>query len=400
MNNRFPYRFLLFSLPFPSIAVLRLGGFGLQFVHVAFLVAAGTLVVLALRERKVRASWSVLAFATGMLVLIVVGFVRVALTDVVPHVSPPYPSEAGQAMYWVTVVGFLVVANLYTERSENLGVVYRDWLWFAAGTAVVVIVGTIEFLVPYVGFPFPYDLVYSNPSFDHNWRSVIAGINRFTATFPEPSMLALYGTTALGVLYGLRRRILLAIFLVALGLSLSTSAVIGVGVFFLALLLTGDQFVRRHLLPVVAVIGVVAIVAIAVVPDLQAAVYETTIGKLDSLSFRQRLQTLLSGVRAWLDAPVLGWGIGSARTFDGFTMLLVNFGAVGTLWILGFFLQTLRVPRKSAIAHGLWLAVVAGVAVHLVSNPDWTFPFVWVIAGAIWALPSVSRLEQSDEGRT
>jgi hypothetical protein len=284
-----------------------------------------------------------------------------------------------------------LVANIYTSYVRNFETLYRDWTWFAGGAAVAILLGSYEILSYYSAIPFPYEIVYSNPTFDLNWNSRIAGIKRFTSSFPEPSMFALYGSVALGVIYGLRRRSLLLVFTAGMILALSTSAVIGlIGAIMGVLYLTEVNY--RQAIKLGGVSVILTGIAVAVSSTLREALYTTTIGKINTHSGDVRSEMLLTGLRAWLESPIFGWGLGAARTTDGLSTLLLSFGILGTVPLGWFFLRTLFLPRDYRLAKGLRIGLFAGLIVHLVAVPDWMFPFIWVVAGALWAFPSESDL--------
>ena len=388
-GRRLPYRILLFTLPFPSVALLTLGGFGLQMSHVSLVIAVAVLVVVVAREKQLPLNRTVGLFSLLLLCVVVASYAWFYVTPPVPYFTPPFPSSPGQLLYWVSAVGYLTVANVYTSYVKDFETVYRDWVWFAAGAAAALLVGAYEIISYYSMVPFPYEIVYSNPTFKIYWGSKIAGIKRFTSSFPEPSMFALYGSVALGVIYGLRRRLLLVVFTGGMLLALSTSAVIGlvgvaVGILYLAPIMN-----HRQIPGICGASFVLAGTTVVVSETLQKALYTTTIGKVHTHSGRARLETLLTGLRAWIESPILGWGLGAARTTDGLSMLLITFGVVGAVPLGWFFFRTMSLPVNYRLARGLRAGLFAGLIVHLASGPDWTFPFIWVVAGALWSFPSI-----------
>ncbi|MFA9517438.1 hypothetical protein ACERIT_09520 [Halopenitus sp. H-Gu1] len=390
---RVPYRVLLLTLPFPSVALLAVDsvGFGLQIVHVSLVIASVALTIAFVREKQILLTRTVGLFSFLLFCVILASYGWVHITPPFPYFSPPFPSVPGQLLYWTSAIGYLLVANVYTSYVTDFETLYRDWIWFAAGAAITIIVGSYEIIAYYSAIPFPYEIVYSNPTFALNWNTRIAGIKRFTSSFPEPSMLALYGSVALGAIYGLRRRSLLLIFTAGMILALSTSAVIGlIGLTIGVLYLTEVNYQRVVKLGGVSVI--LTGIAVAVSSTLRQALYTTTVGKINTHSGDVRSEMLLTGLRAWLESPIFGWGLGAARTTDGLSTLLLSFGVLGTVPLGWFFLRTLFLPRDYRLAKGLRIGLFAGLIVHLVAVPDWMFPFIWVVAGALWASPSESDL--------
>jgi hypothetical protein len=121
---------------------------------------------------------------------------------------------------------------------------------------------------------------------------------------------------------------------------------------------------------------------------MRQAIYIATIGKIETYSGQARMEMLLTGLRAWIESPVFGWGLGAVRTTDGLSTLLVSFGLLGAVPFGWFFIRTLFLSKDYNLAKGLQIGLFAGLIVHLVAVPDWTFPFIWVVAGALWAFPS------------
>ncbi|WP_127117265.1 O-antigen ligase family protein [Halorubrum sp. PV6] len=390
---RLPFRILLFTLPFPSVALLTISGvgFGLQMVHVSLVVASIALVVVFVREKRVLLTRTVGLFSLFLFCVIIASYMWVHITPTTPYFSGLSPSIAGQLLYWVSAIGYLLVANVYTSYVSDFETLYQDWGWFAAGATVAILVGGYEIISYYSIIPFPHNIVYSNPTFALNWGSKIAGIKRFTSSFPEPSMFALYGSVALGVIYGLRRRVLLIVFTTGMLLALSTSAVIGImGAIIGFLYLSEVDYQRVIKLGITSATLLTIVVIIS--ETLRQALYTTTIGKINTHSGNARLEILLTGLRAWVESPIFGWGIGAARTTDGLSTLLISFGVLGAVPLGWFFLRTLFLPREYRLARGLRIGLFAGLIVHLVAVPDWIFPFIWVLAGALWAFPPESHL--------
>lgn len=385
--DRLPFRILLLTLPFPSFAIVRLGGFGLQLSHVAGVVAFAWLPIF-LRERDFIIARDLSIFSICFVLLLGVSYLWSQMSGLVPYLPFTNPSEAGQLLYWVVAVVFMLIGNEYSVHIEDDRSLYRDWQWFAAGAVVSITIGLVEYASHIPAVPFPYGLIYSNPSFAHNWTSVIAGFDRLTATFPEPSMFALYLSITLGVLYGFKSRLLLVVVGAAMVMTLSTSAVIGMSAFVLFVVLTSPRANIRTIAPI-ATIAVACVTVVAfLIPEVATLLSEITVEKVDSNSFAERFGTMTDGFRAWLASPILGWGLGSARTLDGVTMVLVNFGAVGAVMLGGLFVQSVRYGERNRVLNGFRMSVLTGIVVHSVSNPDWTFPFLWIVIGTLWGVAS------------
>jgi hypothetical protein len=387
MLNRYPYRILLFSLPFPSFALFTVAGSGIRLSQIMLAITTITITVHTVKNSGIKLNKDVLVFSLGMCLIILIGFVQVSILNRVPYVNPPaYPSVPGQMLFWISAVAFLIVSNLYTLQARNLRVIRSDWLWFVAGAGAMLFIGFYEYVSPLLNIPFPYQVVYSNPTFNHNWGSTIAGFNRFTSTFPEPSMFGLYGTIALGVFLGMRNRLFVTIILGALILSFSTSSFIGILTLFFAFIIFEKYYGRSVVCNIYIITAFFVIASLLLFSGFIEPLWETTVGKVNSYSFQRRSTMLYNGLLAWTRQPLFGWGIGSVRTFDGLTLLLLNFGIIGSLWIFLFFSRTLKISSKVKLARGFRIALAGGIIVHTISNPDWTFPFIWVIIGTIWGI--------------
>jgi hypothetical protein len=311
------------------------------------------------------------------------GFYTPSLAGRLP---PPRPSPPGQLLYWTIAIGYLLVTHLVAASLATPRSARRDWSWFVAGGAAAVALGVWHYLAVETGLPFPGGIVYSNPTFGSTGITRVRGILRFMGPFPEPSMYAIYGSFATAVAYGLRRYRLAAIFAASLVLALSTTAIIGLVV------LAGLVILHNRNEPAVKyfILGSLGVLVVfLLIPPIREALLHLTIGKVDSNSIRIRSMQLLAGLRAWTVHPILGWGIGAERTNDGLSHVLLNLGLLGTSLLAVLFGRTAltRDERYGQLGTGLKIAFVTVVVLHILSGPDVTKPYLWVLAGYVTALP-------------
>ena len=312
------------------------------------------------------------------------------------------PSMVGQGMYlWINVL-VLIFAAMYGSRRGALEKFSKYIIW--AGT-LVVILAMLQFLAWIVGISFPYRFIDNAEGWSLGYAQYLGDVKRVNGSFTEPSNLAAF---LLGFVSFLIRLwvgekggwlgVLLLFSLVALLLTTSTTAYVGLGFLLSLLVLYGlvaavkrsvfrrGNVVASGLLLSVASIGVVGSLTLEPVGQVvRAAILEKGV----SGSFFHRIAADWRALEIVLETAGLGVGLGGNRPSSFLTWLLSNVGIVGTAsFILGILL-TIRAARggcqgiEAAKRRCLLASASAwGLVVHLtakiISQPDLSFPTLWI----------------------
>lgn len=311
----------------------------------------------------------------------------------VPKVIETPISEVGQLLYWTAGVGFFVASYAYGREVTTKNTIREDIKWLLLGAYVVTSVGVYQFISAISLLPFPGQIVYNNPSFALNavWAMESGIVPRISSTFAEPSMFTIYSTALLAIAFEARWFKLVWGLLGTTIAAVSTTGFTGLAlVFAYTIYRTKRKLYVLGLLP-----AAVLIVFLYFDFGWYLEILETfTVGKLSTGSGQTRLQGLLGGLEAWWQYPIVGWGLGAGRTTDGLSYLLLNLGVLGAtvlVWMLviAFFRQN---PFEGAHTRGLRVALFIFCILHILSVPDWYFPYIWVTSGY---LAGIGRVRMS-----
>jgi hypothetical protein len=372
------FKLLLFTLAFQAVAVITVEEitFGLQ----ASYIVLAALVLRLIFAGALRAVTPALPFAAAMLV--VVGGPLLFRYDSYPAEPIGDPQiRAGQAVYWSCAVVFFLAAYAYARTSQKC--VGGDWRFFVFGALTAAGIGFYQVLADVLGWYYPYEFLNNNPSFIERAGEEVEGIERLVGPLPEASMFALLAGVALPLAIGLTSVGHTVVLVAALVLSLSTTAIIALGMHavWLAKRAVGSSAVRP-----IAFASVFAAVILLAIPAVRDAAATLTVDKLSSHSGTVRLTAMREGLDAWLDAPLLGWGVGAGQTNDGLSNALLAVGIVG-LALLAYMIVKAVLIHSGArpTANYLKIALVVGACLHLAAVAYWTFPYVWLLSGTLWA---------------
>ncbi len=369
-------------LPGVAVLVIPLGdkAVGIQPIHLTLILAL-PLILIGFIQGNLR-----IRVRTLMLVLLFAFFS--AYSALFYHEELPMPlvgtvglSPVGQLLYWLFAITILLLFQSYALSSR--GPVAKDWYPFILGTFFISLIGFYQIAAHYLGWPYPANWFNNNPSFLQRYEDTIGGIKRLTATFPEASMYGLCSTGALfislafrGMWWGVVRFVIL----ISAFLTFSATALLGIGMFFIWLFVSNFEKAKS---PYQKLLFAPAAIASAI--PLVFGLYNVLKSKIDSESGFERYSSFLSGITLWLQSPLMGWGLGAGRTTDGLSNVLLNFGLVGALLLLLVILSNfpVNIPSRCTSLRSLWAGVMALGVLHLVSNPDLSFPYFWMLLGYI-----------------
>jgi hypothetical protein len=306
----------------------------------------------------------------------------------------------------VYIVSTLVVAICATMAVGRL----RSWRGVANTAAAIGVIHALLGLgsVALASTPLNAFFLFFRNGFYAQLEHRFGGLERMSGIFPEASIYALYGFTWLVFLTEMWLRGVEArrtgraalLLLIALVISTSTTAYVGLAAYggiLGARLVLGGRNVdgdRRLMLVAIGLIGVTAVLALAVAEPRVAAALEklarlTTVDKLESGSAEQRTFWAKQGLDAFVVSNGLGIGVGSFRSSSIVTAILGCTGLIGfcafAAHLLAVFMPLRRStwgriddPRAAVGAAASWTALMALIpAAVSAPSPD---------PGLLWGL--------------
>jgi hypothetical protein len=208
-------------------------------------------------------------------------------------------------------------------------------------------------------------------------------LQRMKSLTGEPSMFAFtvlpYWIFALHT----KRYAIGGLLTLALFLSSSTTAIIGMFIYGVMLI-----FSRRIDIKYLFALGVLAGVGVIVKFQAIAATFNRLIIQKfagESISGSIRLSNLQQNTQFWWDAPLptkfFGLGFGYIRSSDFFSMLLVNNGIIGLMILILLFAFPVLALGSSQKEFGLKCALVVILVSMLTSVPEFAYLPVWLFLG-------------------
>lgn len=211
-------------------------------------------------------------------------------------------------------------------------------------------------------------------------------VQRLKSLTGEPSMFAFSVVPVWILAVGLKRRIDQVLFFVALVLSFSTSAYLGIVVFVCGWLTLNRAFRKKFvwLLPL-ALLAPFALYYFST--GFQHFIHEAVLDKLTgtSVSGIQRTGYMRSHIDYWVHdlnflGKLVGLGFGYTRSTDFFSTLLVNNGVIGLLLFTWFFFKHAWVPIRDR--YFKWYYITALIATYLImmlSVPEFGYLSLWIL---------------------
>lgn len=288
---------------------------------------------------------------------------------------------------------YLYVKHLGTRR--HIAVFYN-------GLRVLVAYGFLEIIL----FQFTGrngDFI-SNRQFAHTPGSLfqtmqVGGwvIQRLKSLTGEPSMFAFTVVPFWILAVGLKRTVDIVLFGIALVLSFSTSAWLGMAVLALAVA-AHEKRIQRYLLWMVPMGLIILVAAYYTSAGFKHFADDTLIDKLTggntsgqerSLFFKNQLAFWWNDMN-WI-GKLTGLGFGYIRSTDFFSTLLVNNGLIGILLFTWFFFKHsfVRLKGEKDERYYYRTALIATYLIMMVSVPEFAYLSTWILL----AYPDAARRE-------
>jgi len=293
-----------------------------------------------------------------------------------------------QTLYLIVDIIFFICLLQYLKRNG------RDKLLKVAYFSIIlfIVYGYYEF--------FFYLITHNNPDFISNritgkdfhyglFQTItIAGINiqRIKSLAGEPSMFAFTLLPFFILSIYLKKYIFSIISFITLLISTSTTAILGIFVFFLLDLIYGKNRIIK-LVIVVMFFSIIIIFNYNIIYSL----YLVTESKLtlQSVSGIQRFTYFYNHFNAWLNSDffhkLFGYGFGYVRSTDGITTLLFNIGILGTIgYCMFFLLPYFLLKKKNNYIKGLYISNFVLLIIILISVPEFYYPQIWLFNALLW----------------
>jgi hypothetical protein len=301
---------------------------------------------------------------------------------------PLKPSSGNliQAFFCTCNFGLFFLASRFVrDRHETLSFAIGA---LGAGALITALLGLYQVLGFYLGLPWPDAVINSNVGVSQPFAQTTAGVKRMSATFYEPSMLAMHFLALFGLLgLGLKRWGTATLLLICLLLSTSMTAYVGLSVLIALWGAANVRKMRPGSLTAVAFLGALLVLAALCVANMEHAPLlareNLVAGKLASESATARGFANGLAFAALRDSWGLGVGLGSTRASSLLATLAATVGLPGLIAMAGFLVTLLDrssrcgQPEVNALGWGLFAALIG----WLVSVPDLAVPMPWLIAG-------------------
>lgn len=307
-------------------------------------------------------------------------------------------NEITQTTFLMFGIGMTLIFAIALGSEEQLDRAINAFTW---STIFICLWGMVQLVCFYAHIPYPA-IVFNNSisDFSNMYDQRAGSAVRIASVAIEPSFLAFsllsffcFGATVAFVRNERVKGLPLAVGLAGLVLVIATSST---GYFGLALFLVLVLAQRPALLPVVGLPVVLAgTLALAVLPKLRAAIWQTTFGKTQTFSYKDRTGSMAEALDRFHHYPLAGQGWASDYSYSMVTQLLANTGAIGTLLFAlaaGATLLAARLLRRALEARGerrtaaLLLGAANGFTVLIGASVVSGFHYVTLDMWFIWGL--------------
>jgi hypothetical protein len=260
---------------------------------------------------------------------------------------------------------------------------------------VVLGIGFYQLAAFWAALPWPDAVINSNIGVKQLYEQTALGVRRMSATFLEPSFLAMHMLIVFGYFgLGLGRWLIAALIGLALLASTSSSAYVGLLVLVAIWAAWDAKRIGWKLLPALLLVCGVAVALLA----LDYVVFEgqffqrLVFDKLDAGSGKVRQYADYLALKTFSDSYGLGVGVGSTRASSFLATLLATTGIIGFLSFVALFFSIFsgllcRHDEDRAIRY----ALVAACVGWLLSVPDIALPMVWIFVGVGMAASASRR---------
>lgn len=297
-----------------------------------------------------------------------------------------------QSMYLITCVIFFVFTMQYLNKKNGIETLLRIAWW---GMLLYVGYGFYEFvgfLITGENVDFISNRIVKIDKLNASFQILHLGgitIQRMDSLAAEPSMFAYCLVPFTILFYYLKNRIYILL-IIALLLSTSTTAVLGIVLF----ILIDSIFFRKSLKLSIGILIVIFVVQISFT-DVFFEFWNFFFGKVMMTegtgvqSSLERIFFFKSSFNYFLQSDIFhqmfGYGFGYIRSTDTFSTLLVNVGVIGTVVYIVFIIYPfVKIPLNSDYRRGLFMSSIVLLIITLISVTELYFYHIWFLAALSW----------------
>jgi hypothetical protein len=271
--------------------------------------------------------------------------------------------------------------------------------WIVLGVAICSGWGVLQLALKELHIAYPAYLFNTSVGLSANYLSAQRfGQFRVGSVTTEPSVLAHNIILGLALVAGWQdrrvgryRMIAASIMLIALLGSGSTTGFIGAIVVGFGLVSRLGERGRRYIFLSLAAASTVLFLS----PRVRNLALQGTVQKSSSYSYSDRTSATSRALRVFLDRPILGAGMGTARAHDLVVRILSNLGVLGLLAFCVCFARLHNAVKSSASSSiaatlpPLGLAFTAYVVMDAIAGWSYTFGEFWLIGGLIIGMGAI-----------
>ncbi len=311
----------------------------------------------------------------------------------------------------------IITAVLLILEMDSKAKIVKMIKVFAIATFFAMIWGVVQFCMYYMSVEYPTWLFNNNISFLQLSHQMIYGLKRVNSIALEPSTFALNILVFLPVVMALwlgdnnlfnlgkkyRSILLVALFLSLICGLLTTSTTAYIGIFLTVIILTiyvlffsnkdGHLYNNRKMIIMFYLVGFLSLIFVIFLATqvfnmywgtLVDALKDITINKKNLETGNERTNAILTSINILKINPLLGGGFGSFRSLDLTTNLLSNIGLFGLFTYFYVIYVSLKnvfsnIKSNEVVSLALGLSLIISTIALLISIPDLTFGYYWII---------------------
>lgn len=287
-----------------------------------------------------------------------------------------------QSLYFfVSIIFFSVVTIFYSEDKHDR--------FIKIGLIILIIYGFYEIIFYQVfghGGDFLTNRYFGEDAPGSRFQTISFGgykFMRFKSLTGEPSMFAFSVLPYFMFFFHKRKMLFSFVLLVSIILSLSTSAVLGLGFYLIARLFIYGISNKANFY-----IGILIIIALVLFGGFfYEVIDELVIKKFSEQNYSGsiRMGNFRNHLAFFANSPVaiklFGVGFGYVRSTDFFTTLLINIGIVGFILYSILFLYPVIFLRKSYENMGIKLGLLTTYLLIMIAVPEYAYFSIWLLLG-------------------
>lgn len=300
-------------------------------------------------------------------------------------------SQITQVLYLLYIVFyfyfFITGLDLYNKKTVEKVILYSLILFLLYGYWE---------LIGYTLFSKNVDFFSNRMYGDHpaNIISYFRGLRRMDSFSGEPSMYVFTLIPFIGYFFYRNKPILAITIIVSIILSTSSSAIVGLIVFFISLLFFSNLKNKIYIILFIFLLTILFLNFDFLKDNFVFLLSKLTLSHDSGIN---RFYSFNESFRFFKEIPLLfkfiGVGFGTIRSTDMFSTLLVNIGIIGLMFYSYFFFKPIFILRKMFKGEFLISSILSLYIVHMVSVPEFTYLSTWIFLGIVYYEIKLKRMK-------